>query len=113
VLLVSTPNPVSLVRILEQMVYGRTKANVEHTCWYSRQVLDQLALRSGLHVVDEAHIDEMHKYHTVTSGRSISVGKGLARRLLVLINGLVCRVFPQLSETSGFVLARRDGNTAQ
>ena len=107
ILLVSTPNPTSLVRILELLARGRTKANVEHTCWYTAQVLDQLAARFGLRVVEETAIDEMHKYHRPgTRQRSPGAGKRLATMLLVLVNRIGCGLFPQFSETLGLVLAR-------
>ena len=107
VFLVSTPNPTSLVRILELLARRRTKANVEHTGWYTGQVLDQLARRFGLFVETEVFIDEMHKYHQTGPGsrRTGTVNK-LAKRLLVGLNRVACTVFPQLSETFGFVLRK-------
>lgn len=104
-LLVSTPNPTSLVRILEVLALGRAKANVEHTLWLSGQVLDQLARRCGLRVAEEVFIDEMRRYHRA-EGRGWGAGRRLATRLLVALNGPLCRLFPQLSETFGFVLVR-------
>ncbi|HVR70289.1 MAG TPA: methyltransferase domain-containing protein [Vicinamibacteria bacterium] len=105
-LLVTTPNPTGLVRILEQLVRGRTKANVEHTGWYTGQVLDQLGRRHGLRVVEEALIDDMHLYHR-TATRPLGPGMRLATRSVVLVNRVACGLLPQLSETFGFGLRRR------
>ena len=108
-LLVTTPNPTSLVRILEQLVRGRAKANVEHTAWYTGQVLDQLARRHGLRVEEEAFIDDMRQYHRADgAGGRMGLGRRLQVRAIVLLDQIVCAVFPQLSETFGFVLRRID-----
>ena len=107
--LVSTPNPLGLVRILEMLVYGKTKTNLEHTCWFTRQVLDQLVCRHGLKVVDDVLIDEMKMYHRP---KEQYLQKGLARGImtwcLVSVNLITCFLFPQLSETFGFVLKRME-----
>ncbi|MHC4709187.1 MAG: class I SAM-dependent methyltransferase [Planctomycetota bacterium] len=109
-LLVSTPNPTSFVRILELLVYRRTKANVKHTAWYTAQVLDQLARRCGLRVVEQVFIDEMHRYHAPERrAAGAGFGKTLLASSLVGLNRVICALFPQLSETFGFVLRIDDG----
>lgn len=108
-LLVSTPNPSSLVRILELLVYGRTKANVQHTAWFTPQVLEQLAQRCGLGVVEQVFIDDMHQYHA-PERQAAGFGKTLLSSSLVYLNRGICRLFPQLSETFGFVLRIDDGS---
>lgn len=108
VVLVSTPNPTGLMRILETLALGRTKANVEHSCWYSGQVLDQLARRHGLEVVSEDPIDDMHLYQRYDRESGVGAGKRTLRWFAVALNRIACTVFPQLSETSGFVLRRHD-----
>jgi SAM-dependent methyltransferase len=113
VVLVTTPNPGGLVRILELLARGRSKANVAHTCWYTAQVLDQLARRHGLRVVEEVHIDEMSKYH---SARALRGRAGLSRRVaapvLIAFNRAVCVAFPQFSETLGLVLMRTESQAS-
>jgi SAM-dependent methyltransferase len=103
--LVSTPNPLGLVRLLELLAYRSTKANVEHTGWFTAQVLDQLARRHGLRLTDGVFIDEMRRYHQIgTSGRAMGAGKKALTILVVGINRVLCPLLPQLSETFGFVL---------
>lgn len=111
-ILVSTPNPIGFVRILELLLLGRSKANVEHTVWFTGQVLDQLARRSGLLVTEEVWIDEMHKYHqSGVSAREMGLGRRILTWLLVGANLLACWAFPQVSESLGFVLRRSDNAT--
>lgn len=108
-LLVTTPNPGGFIRILELLVRGRPKANVAHTCWYTGQVLDQLARQHGLRVVEEEFIDEMSKYH---GARALRGRAGLVRRIvgqtMVAVNAVACAPFPQLSETLAFVLTHEE-----
>jgi SAM-dependent methyltransferase len=107
IFLVSTPNPIGLVRILELIILGRTKTNVEHTCWFADQVTGQLAQRYGLKIIDDDFIDEMYLYHNPKEqSRRKGVAKGFATLCLVMVNFMVCILFPQLSETFGFVLKR-------
>ena len=107
--LVSTPNPLGLVRILEMLIYGKPKTNPEHTCWFTRQVLDQLAFRYGFKVADDVLIDEMYMYHCP---KEQYLRKGLARGMmtwcLVSINFITCLLLPQLSETFGFILKKAE-----
>jgi SAM-dependent methyltransferase len=107
VLLITTPNPTSLLRILELIGRGKARANPAHTCWYTGQVLDQLARRVGLEVIEEALIDEMHKYRRAEGGLVRRLVKQTGNGLLVGANRVICWMFPQLSETFGFVLIRR------
>lgn len=105
--LVSTPNPLSLVRILEMLVYGKTKTNLEHTCWFTRQVLDQLGHRYGFMVTDDVFIDEMYMYHSPKEQYlKKGVAKGIMTWCLVSVNFITCLLFPQFSETIGFVLKK-------
>ena len=110
--LLSTPNPVGLMRVLWNLVYGETKTNREHTCWFSKQVLDQLSRRHGLCVSSEVFIDEMHVYYrTNDPDRPLGFGKQLLTRLVLGFNRIICPLLPQFSETLGFTLKRqqRDG----
>jgi hypothetical protein len=109
VFLVSSPNPASLVRILELLFFRKVKTNKEHTCWFTGQVLDQLAGRFGLEVVDEVFIDEMHYYHNAAYYLEKYGRAGIVlRHMLVSINFIICSIFPQFSETFGYVLKNKD-----
>jgi hypothetical protein len=110
-LLVTTPNPASFGRVAELLFLGRMKANRAHTCWYTGQVLDQLAARVGLRVVESEPIDEMHKYHGGAARRGRSLSRRVASACLVGLNRLACLGWPQLSETYGFALVRSPGTT--
>ena len=106
-LLITTPNPASLVRIGELFFSRRDKANPEHTCWFTPQVLDQLARRYGLHVVEEVYIDEMYQYHR---SKDKVQGLGWLTRvsswILMAFNYVICLLLPQFCETYGCALTR-------
>lgn len=108
VFLVTTPNPLGLVRIGELLFVRRGKANREHTCWYTGQVLNQLAARHGLRVTEEVSIDDMYAYHRPKPGAVGLSPARVARAALMALNFVVCSVMPRLSETNGFALERRD-----
>jgi hypothetical protein len=97
--------------MLELILLGRSKANVEHTVWFTGQVLDQLARRCGLLVAEEVWIDDMHLYHRTGVSRERDPARGILTRLLVGANRLSCWAFPQVSESLGFVLRRSDHAT--
>jgi 2-polyprenyl-3-methyl-5-hydroxy-6-metoxy-1,4-benzoquinol methylase len=106
-LLISTPNPASFSRFLQNLAYGQLSANTAHTCWFSEQVLDQLARRHGFRLVSRVRIDEMHRYYAASDawvkGQRL---KAFALALLGALNRVLCPLLPQLSETLGLVLAR-------
>jgi SAM-dependent methyltransferase len=107
-ILLSTPNPVGLMRVLWTLVYGKTKTNRQHTCWFSEQVLDQLARRHGLYVSNAVFIDEMHVYYrTDNPDHSLGFWKQWLVRLVSGFNRIICPIFPQFSETLGFSLKRQ------
>jgi hypothetical protein len=108
-LLVTSPNPTGFGRILETLFFGRAKANRAHTCWFSGQVLGQLAARHGWEVIEEVRIDDLGRYHgRERDGRKPSIAGRLRAILLVCLNALVCAGLPQFSETLGFALRRTD-----
>jgi SAM-dependent methyltransferase len=107
-ILLSTPNPVGLMRVLWNLVYGKTKTNREHTCWFSKQVLNQLAARYGLYVSNDVFIDDVHVYYrTAGPDRATGFGKRLLIRLVLGFNRIICPLLPQFSETLGFTLKRQ------
>ncbi|MFH1278214.1 MAG: methyltransferase domain-containing protein [Candidatus Eisenbacteria bacterium] len=108
--LVTTPNPLGFVRIGELLFGRRGKANRAHTCWFTGQVLCQLAKRYGMIVVDEVFIDDMYGYHGSKRGAPGSrLPSRIARSLLRSLNFIVCRALPRFSETTGYVLMKRNG----
>lgn len=112
VLLVTTPNPVTWVRLLRVLLKGQAGANKEHTCWFTEKVLRQLAERHSLRVVDEAYINDTRLFYPwfkpVKAGSSARrffrrVNRFLEMLLIwkpaVLFQSLLCRIRPRLGET--------------
>ena len=92
--IVTTPNPVHFLRFVILLFTGKVGANAEHTCWFTRKVLDQLVGRYSLKIVEEAFVDDSYQYHHFFSW----LGPFL------IINYLLCIIRPQFSETLCFVL---------
>ena len=97
VLLITTPNAFSLMRIFEKLVLGTVSANPQHTCWLNAHVLKQLALRHGLQAVDVAFIeDSRYRFRHRSS----------VWYPFRLLNWLSCRVRTGLAETLGIAFQR-------
>lgn len=111
-LLATTPNPVTLMRLLRVLTSGRVRANREHTCWFTAKVLRQLAARHGFEMVDESYADDTRLYYrlwpriTARSGRVRRCWRRvrvLIKRLLwrpwIWLNSLLCLMRPACAET--------------
>jgi SAM-dependent methyltransferase len=112
ILLVTTPNPITYVRMLRVLLKGHAGANREHTCWFTAKVLRQLAGRHELRVVEEAFVDDTRLFYPWLKPVP---GKSAVRRFLrhlnrvlgmlliwkpaVLLQSILCRFRPKLSET--------------
>jgi SAM-dependent methyltransferase len=100
-LLITTPNPVTLMRFFQLLSRGRMDVNPEHTCWFTPQVLGELARRNGLRIAETAYVDDDIRYQNrYYPGRSF-----LAWPVLIA-NYPLCRIRPQLSETQCFALQK-------
>ncbi len=112
VLLVTTPNPVTWVRLLRVLFKGNAGANKEHTCWFTDKVLRQLAERHCLRIVDEAYINDTKLFYPwfkpVKAGAPARTFFRRVNRFLemlliwkpaVLFQSLLCHIRPRLSET--------------
>jgi uncharacterized protein YecE (DUF72 family) len=88
VFLVTTPNPVNFLRFMQLLVSGKAGVNNEHTCWFTEQVLLQLAERYGLEKKEIAYIDDSSQYYLKPKWRAF-----------VFLNRLLCRFRPQFAET--------------
>lgn len=51
-LLITTPNPFTILRFFRLLFDGYVPANKEHTYWFSYKVLNQLVNRYGLEITD-------------------------------------------------------------
>jgi hypothetical protein len=110
-LLITTPNPLGLVRIGESLFARRGRANAGHTCWFTGQVLGQLAARYRLRLAGEVMIDDMYAYHGRRAGERWLSPVRLARPALRALNFLICLLLPRFSETNGYLLERRTGES--
>ncbi|MBN1942830.1 MAG: class I SAM-dependent methyltransferase [Phycisphaerae bacterium] len=112
VLLLTTPNPVTYVRLLRVLFKGHAGANKEHTCWFTAKVLRQLAERHGLGVAEEAFVDDTRLFYPwwkpVSRGSAVRRFFRRVNRLLgmlliwkpaVWFQSLLCRLRPRLAET--------------
>jgi 2-polyprenyl-3-methyl-5-hydroxy-6-metoxy-1,4-benzoquinol methylase len=99
--LVTTPNPITLIRFLKLLIVDKVGANIEHTCWFTRSNMRELARRHGFQVEKVVYIDDIYDSYALVSW---------IRRLLILpllvLNYAVCALRPQMSETYGYVLKK-------
>lgn len=110
-LLITTPNPVNVVRLIRTLFKGAPGANGEHTCWFTAQVLRQLAARHGLEVVDEAYVNDTRLFYPWFKPQHGSALRRLGRhanRLAVMLllwgparlkNAILSRLRPRTAET--------------
>lgn len=119
VFLITTPNPITYVRLLRVLIKGQAGANKQHTCWFTAKVLRQLAERHGLCVVDESYANNTNlSYPWFKSGGSGSAVRRFFRHVhrfgamlliwkpAVLLQSLLCRLRPRLGETLCLALRR-------
>jgi SAM-dependent methyltransferase len=113
-LLLTTPNPLTVTRYVRLLVKGSAGGNREHTCWFTPKLLGQLAQRHGLAVTEEAWVDDAGLFYPwlkpLDKNRYGPVRRGLrhlgrlAGMLLiwkpaVWAGSLLCRLRPRLAET--------------
>jgi 2-polyprenyl-3-methyl-5-hydroxy-6-metoxy-1,4-benzoquinol methylase len=99
IFLITTPNPSSLIRFFQLLFLGRMDVNLQHTCWFTPEVIAELSRRGHLQVIDVVYIDDENIYNNQCfPSRSIFVWPAL------IINYLFCRIRPLFSESLGFVL---------
>lgn len=98
-ILITTPNPVTFVRFFQQLVLDRLDVNSEHTCWFSQEVVKELARRYGLRIVDKAYVDDLYVYYRQRS---------ILWRPIIGAHYLFSLIRPQMSETLCFALQAAD-----
>lgn len=86
--LVTTPNPVNFMRFMRVLIAGNSGANREHTCWFTEEVLLQLAERYGLIRNETAYINDSALFYL----------KPIWRPFLFL-NSVLCFFRHQFAET--------------
>ena len=61
--ILTTPNPVNVMRFFSVLFRGEAGANPEHTCWFTEQVLQQLVERYGMYIDEIAYVDDTYQYY--------------------------------------------------
>ena len=95
---ITTPNPVNLLRYISVLVRGEAGANPEHTCWFTEQVLRQLVARYDLEISEVAYIDDTYQYYPKSN---IKWWPFLA------LNYLMVRIRNQFAETLCVVIKKK------
>lgn len=88
--ILTTPNPVNVMRFFSVLQRGDAGANPEHTCWFTEQVLRQLVDRYGMYVDEVSYVDDTYQYY--------NKGNIMWWPFLVL-NYLATRIRHQFAET--------------
>lgn len=96
IFVLTTPNPVNLMRFVRVLASGKPGANPEHTCWFTEKVLLQLADRYDLTAREIVYIDDSAQYY-----------RRLKWRPILWVGSLLCRLRPQYAETIGVVFEKR------
>jgi len=94
VFLISTPNPVTPLRLLRLFLSGKVSANKEHTCWFTEKVLRQLLKRFGFQIKSCAYVDDVYQYYRKP--------KHVLLWPFMAIFFLLCFIRPQTAETLCF-----------
>jgi 2-polyprenyl-3-methyl-5-hydroxy-6-metoxy-1,4-benzoquinol methylase len=100
-LLLTTPNPVHLLRFVQLLFLRRVIANPEHTCWFTQEVLSHLAGRYGLEIVDVAYIDLSYQIF------------GFKWLPFLLLNSMLRWIQPKFCETMAFTLKTKTTDKVQ
>lgn len=102
VVLISTPNPITLPRFIRLIIFGWAGGGEGHTCWFTRKNMKELAGRYGFEVVKHEYIDDIYRWYFQAKWHLLL----LALPILAL-NYLICLIAPQMSETYCYVLKRK------
>ena len=100
-LLLTTPNPVTLMRFFQLLLRNRMDINSEHTCWFTPQVMSELVRRSHLRIIETAYVDDDIRYQN-----RYYPGRSFLSWPILLANYPLCRIRPQLSETLCFAVQK-------
>ncbi len=99
IFLVTTPNPVNIMRFFSILQRGKAGANPEHTCWFTEQVLSQLVERYGMYIESVDYVDDTYQYYKDSS---------LLWWPFLALNYLLVRIRHQLAETLCVVIKIRN-----
>lgn len=95
---ITTPNPVNLLRFVSILARGEAGANPEHTCWFTEQVIKQLVDRYGLEVAEIAYVDDTYQYYPKSNLKWLP---------FLAMNYLLVRIRHQFAETLCVVLRKK------
>lgn len=96
--LITVPNPLNLLAFIQMLIYGRVVTNPEHTCWFTRNVLEQLAGRHGFEITNVAYVDDAYLYYKLT----------FFWAPIIFLNRILCFLRPQFCETLCFAIKLTD-----
>lgn len=88
VFILTTPNPINPLRFISVLLRGESGANLEHTCWFTEQVIRQLFDRYNFEVIDVRYVDDSYQYY-----------RGWKWIIFFPINYILVRLRPKFAET--------------
>ena len=88
--ILTTPNPVNLMRFFSVLLRGKAGANPEHTCWFTEQVLSQLVDRYDMFIDEIDYVDDTYQYYNKNN---------IKWWPFLILNYLATRIRHQFAET--------------
>jgi len=98
-LLITTPNPFTLPRMIRFILLNSVGGNEEHTMWFTRKFLSQLAKRYQFRVKSISYIDDIYQWYF-----NINPFFHLLCLPLLAVNFIACYCRPSFSETYAYIL---------
>ncbi len=88
--ILTTPNPINIMRFFGVLFKGEVGVNFEHTCWFTMKVLQQLVERYGMYIDEVSYVDDTYQYYS----------KGDFKWWpFLFLNYCATKIRPQLAET--------------
>jgi SAM-dependent methyltransferase len=99
--IITTPNPVTFLRFIRMLLLGSVGGNEEHTCWFTRRTMRRLAGMYGFTVKQIVYVDDIYDWYLQGPWKWL-----IPSLPFLAVNWILCRIRPQLSETTLFVLLK-------
>jgi len=88
--ILTTPNPVNVMRFFNVLQRGKSGANPEHSCWFTEQVLSQLVERYDMYIDEVDYVDDTYQYYKNST---------ILWKPFLLLNYIMTRIRNQFAET--------------